>query len=166
MSVPQKRGDKLNKRKWVIIFSAFLAVIIALLIVLYITCQEPTSGNAINIIPATPNDEATPQESVGTISIPGFEKLKFRAGTDKQTLKLYNPPENTCYFLISIFLPDGTQIYQSNLLAPGEEINQIHLKVDVSTGVYEGATLVYSCFSVDTLQPLNGASIQFTLEVI
>ena len=93
---------------------------------------------------------------VGSIAIPGYDKLTFQAGALTQYVPLENPSENECYFVISIVLPDGTEIYKSGMVAPG-------------AGVYENTILKYSCWNVGDdgeLSEVNGANTLFTLEVI
>ena len=102
----------------------------------------------------------------GTTAIPGFDTIRMKAGTLDQAAKLYNPAENSCYFLISIILPNGKEIYRSNMIAPGETVSSIRLMSALDTGTYESAALLYSCFSLGDLRPMNGATVKFTLEVM
>ena len=129
----------------------------------------PESTSAPASDPAAPQPETTAPEtsapSSGSTAIPGFDTINMRAGTLDQTAKLYNPAENTCYFLVSIILPDGKEIYRSNMIAPGEVISRIRLSSALDAGTYEGAALLYSCFSMSDLHPMNGATVKFTLEV-
>lgn len=109
--------------------------------------------------------ETTVSSTSGGIQIPGFEKLTFNAGTRSQTAKLVNPPENSCYFILTMSLPDGVEIYRSDFLKPGDETTTISLSRDVPAGVYENCVLRYDCYDPDTLQALNGATNSFVLEV-
>lgn len=101
----------------------------------------------------------------GSIVIPGFEKLTLKAGLKEQNVQLYNPNENSCYFMITILLADGTELFQSELLAPGSSLNKIKLSRIPEPGIYEDAMLRYSCFDMETLKGLNGANTKFILEV-
>lgn len=102
----------------------------------------------------------------GTISIPGYDTIKMAGGQLDQAVKLYNPSGNVCLFLVTMYLPDGKEIYRSGILKPGEDLNSIRLMSELEPGIYKDALLVYSCFSQDTLQAMNGATVKFTLEVI
>ena len=107
--------------------------------------------------------------AVGSIAIPGYDKLTFMAGESTQYVSLENPAQNDCSFIISIALPDGTELYKSGLIAPGTVIDLLRLKNTPAAGVYENATLSYSCWSVDAdgeITEINGANTFFTLEVI
>lgn len=100
------------------------------------------------------------------IIIPGFTKSIFKAGKKKQDILLYNPKENSCYFMISILLADSTELYQSELLAPGDSLTTIKLTHVPDPGIYEDTILRYSCYDMNTLKGMNGANTKFILEVI
>lgn len=102
---------------------------------------------------------------MGSIAIPGFDRLVMKAGETAQEVTLDNPQQNNCYFVLSMYLPDGEKIYQSSKLAPGEILNSIELKRPLEAGTYEGVTLRYSCYDIDSLETLNGADVKFKLEV-
>lgn len=137
--------------------------------------SAPTTASVpLQIVPSvstpTPAQE-TPQAATqgateGYISIPGFERITMTAGTTEQVTPLYNPVGNTCYFVVSLFLPDGTEIYRSGLLPPGKKLDSIELLRSLEVGLYEGAYIRYSCLSVSDMAPLNGADMDFTLEVM
>lgn len=68
--------------------------------------------------PATPTAQATAPD--GSITIPGFDRLQIAASTGQQTAPFYNPAGNACYFVISLFLPSGEEIFRSGLVSPGD----------------------------------------------
>lgn len=103
--------------------------------------------------------------SSGNIIIPGFAQITFKAGTKEQNVKLYNPKENSCYFMITILLADNTEIFQSELLAPGSTLTKIKLSKTPEPGTYD-AVLRYSCYDMETLKSMNGANTKFILEVV
>jgi len=100
------------------------------------------------------------------IAIPGFEKLVLKAGQLEQKVGFYNPEQNACYFRIFFALADGTELYQSGMIKPGQHLDTVELFRPLEAGVYEGAVLRYECFSIDTLNPLNGAKTILKLEVL
>jgi hypothetical protein len=102
---------------------------------------------------------------MGSIAIPGFDRLTMKAGETKQEVTLYNPQQNECYFVLSMYLSDGAEIFHSSKLAPGETLDSIELTRPLEAGTYEGVTLRYTCYAFDDLKPLNGADINFKLEV-
>ena len=107
------------------------------------------------------------EKNTDTIDIPGFDVMNLKAGTTEQSVNLYNPEENTCYFRMSLLLPDGTILWQSGLVEPGKAIYEITMNQVLTAGEYENATLKYECFAMDEEQtPLNGSEIKLTLHVL
>jgi len=105
-----------------------------------------------------------PPVTSGTIAVPGFERLTVRG----QTLfadNISNPARNDCYFIVVISLADGTEIFRSGILAPGQSVGTVELAHTLTPGIYEGVIARYSAYDRENLQPLNGADINFTLEV-
>lgn len=112
-------------------------------------------------------DTYTGQKNTDTIDIPGFDSMNFKAGTAEQSVNLYNPGENTCYFKMTLLLNDGTVLWESRLVEPGKAIYDIRLNQGLSAGDYEDCTLKYECFAMNEEQtPLNGSEIKFTLHVL
>lgn len=99
-----------------------------------------------------------------SIAIPGYEGLTLLANSRKQTLVLPNPPENTCLFRMSLILEDGTVLWTSKYIKPGENSDPIKLSDPLAAGTYPNAMLKYECFTTDKT-PLNGAEIKLTLRV-
>lgn len=109
----------------------------------------------------------TGKKNTDTIDIPGFDVMNFKAGSTEQSVNLYNPEQNTCYFKMTILLNDGTTLWESKLIEPGKAIYEITLNQSLSAGEYEDCTLKYECFAMDEEQtPLNGSEIKFTLKVL
>lgn len=84
----------------------------------------------------------------------------------RQAVKLYNPETNACYFMISLSLADGTPLYRSGMVKPGQMIDVIEISRTLQAGTYQNAVLKYECYSSDGLQQLNGAQSVFNLEVV
>lgn len=112
-------------------------------------------------------DTYTGEKNTDTIDIPGFDVMNIKEGTTKQRVNLYNPQQNTCYFKMTMFLNDGTKLWESNLVKPGKAVYNITLNQSLSKGAYENCILKYECFKMDKEQtPLNGSEIKFTLNVL
>lgn len=93
--------------------------------------------------------------------------MNLKAGTTEQSVNLYNPEQNSCYFKMSILLSDRTVLWESGLVEPGKAIYNLTLNQIPSAGTYENCILKYECFSMDEDQtPLNGSEIEFTLNVL
>lgn len=102
-----------------------------------------------------------------SIAIPGFESMTFIKNEKKQAVNLYNPEINTCYFKLSIILPNGEKIWESKLIEPGKGIYDIELTKEITEGQYENTILKYECFSMNKEQTqLNGSEVKFVLKVI
>ena len=119
----------------------------------------------------TPNgmvyEETGPVEkNKGSISIPGYEGISLKADTEQQLIAFPNPTENNCYFQISLYLEDGTLLWQSGLVKPGQISEPIVLHQALAPGSYSNAKLKYECFTMDKNRtPLNGAEMKLTLWV-
>lgn len=112
-------------------------------------------------------DTYTGQKNTDTIDIPGFDSMTFQADETEQSVNLYNPEQNSCYFKMSIYLEDGTKLWESALVEPGKAIYTLTMEQALSAGTYENCTLKYECFAMDEGQtPLNGSEIRFTLNVL
>lgn len=134
---------------------------------LVVLMTSPDGGQAANQWELEPEQQAPVSSMVdqSTISIPGMESMTIPADTETVSVRLYNPEENPCYFEISITLEDGTELYRSKLVSPGQELYEITLNQPLEAGEYS-AVLHYSTYSMDeSYTPMNGASVPFTLYV-
>ncbi len=161
--------EKKNLSKKSIILIIIIVAVVVLLIGFAIGFN---SDNSINT--NENNTENSQQMDVdqsvkkndGTISIPGYESLTLKADVCEQDVSLINPPQNNCYFIISLFLSDGTKLWESDMIEPGSTSAPIVLIKPISEGYYTDCILLYSCFSHDqSLKPLNGAETKLTLIV-
>lgn len=101
----------------------------------------------------------TPAAENKSIQIPAVTGIYMRAGELKQTVDFYNPKENNCYFVISLYLSDDTLIYKSDMIAPAEQIKEITLLQELKRGIYRNCRLVYNCYSLDNKTQLNGSNV-------
>ncbi|WP_180326508.1 hypothetical protein [Raoultibacter phocaeensis] len=147
----------------VLILVAALAAGVAAFVLLGGGAQPASQGASATV---TGWDAAVP--SAGGveqgISIPGYESMTMRAGETAQRVDMGNPPSNECSFVITLRLEDGTELYRSPSLAPGEGLAEIELAVGLEAGEYP-AEIAYECFSLDDGSPLNGAVSSFTLHM-
>lgn len=117
---------------------------------------------------ASNNDQiaTTIETNPVSVAIPGYELLELRANRKKQILCLPNPEHNMCYFQISLYLEDGTLLWQSELIEPGKTSKPIVLTKTLEKGTYSNAVLRYTCSQMDENRtPLNGAETKVTLWV-
>ena len=157
-----KKSDNRTDRttRVLLLIIVFLILLIAIMLT-FVRCSNtaPVTNN-------TNNQVNTHIKKTESIAIPGYEGLELLADTKKQTLCLSNPTQNDCYFQISIYLEEGTLLWQSELIAPGKISNPIKLSKSLAEGTYPNTILHYDCFSMDgSMTPLNGAEMKLTLWV-
>lgn len=110
------------------------------------------------------NGSFVPDSQSGSIAIPGFEKLRLKPNTTKQSPGFFNPETNSCYFVIELRLGDDTLLYKSGLIPPGKAVYNIDMTQTLEAGSYP-ATVTYKCYSANTFEEMNGAEVQIILEV-
>ena len=97
--------------------------------------------------------------------IPGYSSAEMNAGDDSLVLRIGNPKGNEVGFFATVKLKDGTVLYESELMKPGQGMEIIPLNKTLDKGVYE-AMVVYQCVLLDDENtPLNAAESAFTLYV-
>lgn len=102
----------------------------------------------------------------GGIAIPGFKSMTFVANEKQQGVNFYNPETNDCYFVLTLKLEDGTELWKSKMIAPGKGIYEITMNQTLKAGSYPNTILKYECFKQnDELTGLNGSEMKFELIV-
>lgn len=159
----KKRRNKSSFPTALFIIIPILAIGIAAWFIFF----KPTHDSVVVLNQSTETAEAAPVEKTeNSISIPGFEGLNLKAGEKKQSVALMNPEQNPCYFVITLILEDGTVLWESDYIAPGEISKPITLNQPLEAGTYPNSILRYSCFTLDkNRSPLNGAETKLTLRV-
>lgn len=160
---PKYRSHRRNKTKRIL----FVILLILLLFAVGFGIWFFISGNdtpAEFLVPVA-GEQAEVQKNEDTISVPGYEGLTLKADSKKQDLSLKNPAENTCYFVITLYLEDGTELWKSEMIKAGDVSKPIRLNRVLSAGNYP-AKLKYECYRMDREKtPLNGAEVKLTLRV-
>lgn len=89
-------------------------------------------------------------------SIPAVTGVTLTSGATTQSVELYNPSDNPCVFVISLYLGNGQKLFQTAPIMPGESVNSVELELALKSGTYQDAVLVYDCFTADgSLIPLT-----------
>lgn len=153
-----------NKRLRTFLYITAAVVILVILIISLRCCNistpppsgtdsttESTTDKELDFVPAGDNN--------GRIQIPAVTGLNMRAGQLEQTVDFYNPQENNCYFVITLCLSDDTEIYKSDMLAPGEHITAITLSQELQRGLYRNCRMIYDCYALDGKTKLNGSNV-------
>lgn len=155
-------GVIIKKRTYQIII---IILLIALIVLLLAYCHKSTDNP-----PATTETTQKPLDfeeyqnyKNQSISIPGTSGIILKSNSLSQTVDFYNPAENQCYFIITLCLSDGTMIYKSDYIAPGEKITDIELLQTLKQGIYKNCTLNYDCFTLTTKSRLNGSTVKLEI---
>ena len=100
------------------------------------------------------------------IDITAYESLELKADTPEQSVRFDNPIENNCWLVITLSLEDGTVLWKSEELQPGQVVRSITMDRTLEAGEYENAVLSYQHWTYDEEKlPLNGAETLVTLKV-
>ena len=157
---------KKSKGRWQWPVIILLGVAVAsLLVVLILMANNPGDTTIKNKDDGSTEAETVVEKNPDAIAIPGYEILELQANQKQQSLSLPNPPQNVCYFQISLYLEDGTLLWKSALIEPGAVSKPILLHQELAKGTYTNAILKYNCFKMDGKTPLNGAETKLTLWV-
>ena len=143
-------------------FVGVCIIVIVLIVILSLKGCNGTTPRDNNNSSDTTSDKVldfTPAEERKSIQIPAVTGIYMRAGQLNQTVDFYNPKENNCYFVISLYLSDDTLIYKSDMIAPAEHIKEITLLQELKRGIYRNCRLVYNCYSLDNKTQLNGSNV-------
>ena len=148
---------KLDKR----IAGVVLLSVIVVIILLLRSCGTGAGTVSTDTTPPENTLDFTPagERQDNTITIPGMTGITMKSGQLLQAVDFYNPEQNACYFVLSLYLSDDTLIYQSGFLAPGEHISEIMLNQALQRGVYGKCRLVYECFTLDNKCALNTGEV-------
>ena len=107
-----------------------------------------------------------PASPVPGIQIPGYDTVYFPEGADEVPMTLYNPQDNPCYFVFTLFA-DGAEepLYTSDYIEPGKAVTQIQLSQRLAAGEHS-LTIHIDTYALDTVEPLNNAEVQALLMVV
>ena len=160
-----KNGRYLAKKKKKFPMLWFFLILIALLLIGIVLItnhkEEPQTILGNDVTESKDNNQNT-----NSIAIPGYEAITLTANSKKQSTALKNPSHNMCLFRISLILEDGTVLWVSDYVKPGEISNNIELSKELEPGAYPNSILKYECFTMDgSRSPLNGAETKLTLWV-
>ena len=168
-----KADNKNSKKKILIIISAAVLVIAAAAIIMAVSgvFSPPPKEEAKGVVGVItddwdPNVEPDPsaEQKSGT-RIPGYSAAVMNSGDTSLTLSVGNPKENKVGMFAELQLEDGTVLYQSPLLSPGQGLKEVPLNKTLEKGTYN-AKVVYQCVLLDEKNtPLNAAESGFQLIV-
>ena len=150
-----------------IVVSVLVVLCITLLAaVVYLLKEKKTAPAADQITDwDTGIEEDPPQGADAGILVPGYDTAVMDAGSDHLPMSIGNPKDNQCLMKVTLCLEDGTELYESSLLAPGEGMEKVILNQSMKEGTYD-MNARFECFSKDDKHtPLNVADSGFVLIV-
>lgn len=158
-------GYDLEKKEKYIIALILLFVVVIMLVWLFYSCQShKTNPTAATTTTESKSLDFTPYNNTADIiTIPGIDGLNLKAGQLNQQVDFCNPSQNKCYFQISLFLSDGTLMWESDYIAPSEEISEITLFKELQRGLYKNCRLVYDCYSLNDKSQLNSGEVKLEI---
>ena len=104
--------------------------------------------------------QATP--APGQIAIPSYSAITVKADATSVEVPFRNPDVNGVYFVLTLTLDDGTELYKSNYIAPGESVGTATFTKALPKGTYTGK-LKYETFSMDDYSQRNGTELPITV---
>lgn len=151
-----------KNKKYIII--AAVTVILLLIFLLLRSCNCSNHPNGDSSTTESKTLDFIPNNSKGdSIIIPAINGMNMKSEQLQQKVDFSNPEENTCYFQISLYLSDDTLLWQSEYIAPSENITDITLNQKLERGVYQNCRLVYDCFLLDDKSKLNGGEVKLEI---
>ena len=164
-----ENGRQAGTQRIVIICLVLLLLVAAGVIACLLTRNnaEPKTGseNAVQT-PQSENGGLVVPERPEMLDVTAYETIKLKADTLEQSVRFENPVQNNCWLVITLSLEDGTVLWKSEELLPGQVVRSITLNQPLAAGEYENAILSYQHWTYDEEKlPLNGAETLVTLTV-
>ena len=162
---------KSNKKVIIIIVAAVIVLAAATVLILALNGvfspkSEPSNG-VVGVISDNwdPGIEQTDGEAKKGTQIPGYSTAEMTAGDTSLKLSIGNPKDNKVGMYATLKLGDGTVLYKSELLKPGQGLTEVPLDKTLEKGEYD-AIVEYQCVVLDENNtPLNSAESGFKLIV-
>ena len=159
----------MNKTSRILISCLVLLLIAAIGVIAWQAAgKEGKTPEPQGTVQAAPSDGGlVVPERPEMIDITAYESLALKAGTLEQSVRFDNPLQNNCWLVITLSLEDGTVLWKSQELQPGQVVRSITLNQSLAAGEYENAVLRYQHWTYDAeKEPLNGAETIVTLKVV
>ena len=167
-----KKTRSREKQKWLFVLLAVLLIAAAALAIWKYGNRNQGyefDQTAINGILAGNDDDrlAILNEVVdkGMFNVKMNTTLVFLNGRSEGEVKIQNIPANHYYCMVSIFLDDGTTVYESKGLKPGQYIEGIKLSQDLAKGNY-GGTAYFTVTDPETLRAIATLSADVSINVL
>ena len=171
LEAPQsgKTGRKHQRsRAEILILCLALLLIAAIGVIVFLVTRSGSGSDAKTQVHTAQSENGglVVPERPEMIDITAYESLELKADTPEQTVRFDNPLQNNCWLVITLSLEDGTVLWKSEELQPGQVVRSITMDRTLEAGEYENAVLSYQHWTYDEEKlPLNGAETLVTLKV-
>ena len=168
-------NQKKNTKKNIIMIAAVVFLLAAAVLITLLLSgafkKDQTQDDHKGVVGVVSDDwddgveKPTGENQKSGTRIPGYSVAEMNAGDKSLVISIGNPKENKVGFFATVKLSDGTVLYESGLLKPGQGLNEIPLNQTLEKGEYD-AVVLYQCVLLDAENtPLNAAESGFKLYV-
>lgn len=124
--------------------------------------------------PATPDtpdislsgDLGYVQATADEVTIQAITGFVFQAHSLQQSVDIQNPKKNKYGFVVCLYLEDGTLLYKSTIIDPGERIASIELSKSLEGGIYRNSAIVYRFYSIGDNRPISQCEFPVNIKSI
>ena len=157
------RDTKSPQRRWLLIGVITICIIVVLCLLLrQCDMQAPETGaDLASTQPTEAMGSVLPTISFG--SDDGYREISdspsvilgatsgyvMQSHSLRQDIEFSNNAKNPCALKAAIYLADGTLLYESRCLMPGETVANITLTTELNEGLYQNALLLYTMYSLE-----------------
>ncbi len=163
-----------NKMKNKLLPVVIVLILLCISLVIGVVVISQNNNNTGNFLPIDDaaddwnGNQQLPKASLGdkpAISIPGFNELVFIADQTTQKVNFYNPQNNNCLLLMSLYVDDEL-LWQSGYVKPGDGYYEIELSRALPEGEnFKNGCLRIQCYKLDGTT-LNSARVNFKLMIV
>lgn len=158
----------MNNKSKILTVSLVLLLVIAIGVIVWLVFGKG-NGSLQPIMTTTvqtDNGGLVVPERPEMLDIIAYDAIEFSADTLEQSVSFDNPLQNNCWLVITLELEDGTVLWMSEELQPGQVVRNITLNQPLTAGEYNNAVLRYQHWTYDDAkEPLNGAETVLTIKV-
>lgn len=109
-------------------------------------------------------DAGYSEDIVDYVKLEAYTGLVF-ADRMLQDAVFYNDEANNYLLKVSLYLGDGTLIYESVMLNPGEEAKNVCLNQNLKAGIYKNSILCYKIYSIEDGSFINQCEFPIELNI-
>ena len=152
----------------IVIICLVLLLLVAAGVIVWLVTRNNSNPEAESTVQTSQieNGGLVVPERPEMLDVTAYETIQLKADTLEQSVRFENPVQNNCWLVITLSLEDGTMLWKSEELLPGQVVRSITLNQPLAAGEYENAVLSFQHWTYDEEKlPLNGAETLVTLKV-